>query len=272
MSAVPAGEPVQSTGPSLVQSTQLGKPRDRDSVWVVKLYPDALEGSAAAEYQGRSSGGSSSYAEQPEEWKRRWVVEVAGRRASGRLRRYVVANRLNRLATLTYAKPCNEPAQASADAGRFFKELRRRIGRPFPYVWVREWHPGGHGLHVHFAVGRFIRQSLIRQVWGLGIVDIRVARGMQQMGAGPAEEARRTARYLAKYLSKGTEEGRIPWSHRYEVAQQFRPKSVGLRAEDESEALAVASEIMGGAPVTLWRSRDHVEWFGPWMLWMAWAG
>ncbi len=39
-------------------------------------------------------------------------------------------------------------------------------GEAFPYLWVPEWHPGGHGLHLHFAVGRYVRQSLIRDVWG----------------------------------------------------------------------------------------------------------
>ena len=51
----------------------------------------------------------------------------------------------------------------------FFEGPRRALGgKPLPYLWVPEWHPGGHGLHVHFAVGRFIKQSLIREEWGRG--------------------------------------------------------------------------------------------------------
>ena len=41
-------------------------------------------------------------------------------------------------------------------------------GQAFPYVWGPEWHPGGHGLHVHFIVARYVRQSLIREAWGYG--------------------------------------------------------------------------------------------------------
>jgi hypothetical protein len=83
-----------------------------------------------------------------------------------------VANRLNRLATLTYADTgCHDPAQLRLDVAAFFKSLRPALGgERLPYVWVPEWHPGGHGLHVHFTVGRYVRQSLIREAWGRGIV------------------------------------------------------------------------------------------------------
>src|SRR4051812_12416326 len=85
----------------------------------------------------------------------------AARRARGRLRRYCAANRLNRLGTLTYAgEGFHDPARIRSDLGSFFRALRSRLGgRPFPYVWVPEWHPGGHGLHAHFAVGQLIRRS-----------------------------------------------------------------------------------------------------------------
>jgi len=84
------------------------------------------------------------------------------------VRRYCAANRLNRLGTLTYAgQGCHDPGELRADVGSFFKGLRGQLGaKPIPYLWVPEWHPGGHGLHVHFAVGRFIKQSLIREEWG----------------------------------------------------------------------------------------------------------
>ena len=91
---------------------------------------------------------------------------VSGRRRKrigGRGRRSAVtaaANRLNRLATLTYAgEGCHDPVRLRGDLAGFFRELRSRAGgRRFPYVWVPQWHPGGHGLHAHFAVGRFVPQ------------------------------------------------------------------------------------------------------------------
>ena len=87
--------------------------------------------------------------------------QEAARRARAKLRRYAAANRLNRLGTLTYAgEGCSIMRQLRVDVAEFFRGLRRRAGgEPLPYVWVPEWHPGGHGLHVHFAVGRYVRHG-----------------------------------------------------------------------------------------------------------------
>ena len=115
----------------------------------------------------------------------------ADRRARTKIRRYAVANRLNRFGTLTYAgQGCHDPTGARWDVGAFFKALRPALGgRSFPYVWVPEWHPGGHGLHVHFAVGRDGAELLIRSTWGRGRVDIRLI-GDLPIGSGEREEAR----------------------------------------------------------------------------------
>jgi len=95
-----------------------------------------------------------------------------------------------------------------ADVGVFFKELRRELGgKAIPYLWVPEWHPGGHGLHVHFAVGRYIGQPLIREIWDLGHVHIKLL-GDLPVGSGSLAEARLAARYLSKYASKAVEEKR----------------------------------------------------------------
>ncbi len=125
------------------------------------------------------------------------------------VRRYCAANRLNRLGTLTYAgEGCHDPGELRADVGSFFKGLRGQLGaKPIPYLWVPEWHPGGHGLHVHFAVGRFIKQSLIREEWGRGHVHIKLLSNLS-VGSGALEEARLSARYLSKYVSKAAADGR----------------------------------------------------------------
>jgi len=100
----------------------------------------------------------------------------AVRRARAKIRRYGVASRLNRLASLTYAgEGCFDPVQLRQDVAAFFKALRPGLGgEALPYVWVPEWHPGAHGLHVHFTVGRYVRQSLIREAWGHGIVHVKL--------------------------------------------------------------------------------------------------
>ena len=89
------------------------------------------------------------------------AAEEAARRARAKIRRYAAANRLNRLGTLTYGgEGCHDPVRLRGGSGRVLSRAARRAGRGrFPYVWVPQWHPGGHGLHAHFAVGRFVPRA-----------------------------------------------------------------------------------------------------------------
>jgi hypothetical protein len=82
-------------------------------------------------------------------------------------------------------------------------------------------------LHLHFAVGRYVRQPLIRDVWARGLVHIKLI-GDLPVGSGALEEARRAASYLAKYVSKNVADKRVPRLHRYEVAQGFQPERLQL--------------------------------------------
>ena len=104
------------------------------------------------------------------------ALEEAARRARSKSRRYCAANRLNRLGTLTYrGAGCHDPKQLRADVAAFFRRLRELIDGPaFAYLWTSEWHKSGHGLHVHFAVGRFIKRSLMEQAWAHGFVHIKL--------------------------------------------------------------------------------------------------
>jgi hypothetical protein len=154
----------------------------------------------------------------------------------------------------------------------FFRGLRRELGgKALPYAWTSEWHPGGHGLHVHFAVGRYVPQRLIRDVWGLGIVHIKLI-GDLPHGSGALEEARVAATYLAKYVSKTLDDDRRAGGlHRYEVAQGFQPKRLQLWARGEAQVLAEASSLMGGQPSRMWRSSWSDGWLGPPSYWVAWS-
>ena len=171
----------------------------RRSHWRLSVYPEAGEAGGSVHSVGLLQqtarggylpGGGSA--------------EVAHRRARGKLRRYCAANRLNRLGTLTYAgRGCHDPKRLRQDVARFFRRLRERTGRDLPYAWVPEWHPGGHGLHVHFVVGRyFVHYGAIREAWGHGFIDIRHLSDLP-VGSGVRGEARLAARYLSEVPRQG---------------------------------------------------------------------
>jgi hypothetical protein len=235
--------------------------------WSFNLYPDAGEGGGCFVSTLRADpvGGVAADVERSQ--------QEAARRARAKLRRYCAANRLNRFATLTYAGAgCFDPQQLRVDVGEFFRGLRRELGgKPLPYAWASEWHPGGHGLHVHFAVGRYVGKQLIRDVWGRGITHIKLI-GDLPVGSGALEEARRAASYLAKYVSKNIGDERMPRLHRYEVAQGFQPLKVPLSGDSDLAVIAEASERMGGEPVRVWRSSEREGWRGAPAYWCAWAG
>ena len=130
----------------------------------------------------------------------------------------------------------------------------------------REWHPGGHGLHVHFAVGRFIRVGVIREAWPHGYTSIKLL-GDLPVGSGAIEEARLGARYLARYVGRTVDEERADGLHRYEVAQGFQPGRVIIEGVSGDEVLKLASEWFKTVPVNLWRSESEKDWHGPPAVW-----
>ena len=232
--------------------------------WAFTLYPEAAEGggsfrSAATRPWGASPDPGDSQAD-------------AARRARAKIRRYCAANRLNRLGTLTYAGAgCHEPVVLRADLAEFFRRLRTSVGDPFPYLWAPEWHPGGHGLHAHFAVGRWIAQGAIKQAWGRGHVHITLL-GDLPVGSGTLGEARLAARYLAKYVGKDLAAGGQPSGlHRYEVAQGFQPHGVPIAGDTVIEVLDWAELYMGAPPERVWRSQEQNDWGGPPAVWASWA-
>ncbi len=242
--------------PSLPASSPAG--------WFVTLYPGAGEVGGSFRYSvpvQRSPGGGD-----PERSR-----EEAARRAGRKVRRYCAHNRLNRLGTLTYrGQGCHDPIQLRRDVAQFFRSLRQLLGEdPFPYVWVPEWHKTDHGLHVHFAAGRFIPRRLIEQAWGHGFVHIKLL-GQLAAGAGPRDEARVAARYLSKYVRKSIDERRIANRHRYEVAQGFQPTTVPLHARTVDDVLALAIAAMGGEPTDVWLSDEAIGWEGPPSVWAMW--
>lgn len=201
----------------------------------------------------------------------------AGRRARSRVRRYCAANRLNRLGTLTYrGGGCQDPWQARRDVGAFFRSLRQELGgEPLPYVWVPEWHKTGHGLHLHFAVGRFVPRAMIERAWGHGFVHIKLLGGLP-VGSGSFAESRKAAGYLSKYVAKSFDDDesaqRPKGLHRFDVAQGFKPPSTLIRGSTRAEVIRQASGDMGGPPDVFWFSADVEGWHGPPAVWVQWKG
>jgi hypothetical protein len=197
-------------------------------------------------------------------------MQEAGRRARGKLRRYCAANVLNRHATLTYGPPGRfDPAGLRADVAVFFRGLRDQLGGPLPYVWVPEWHPGGHGYHVHVALGRYVPRGVIGRAWPHGHFWIKLI-GNLPTTAGALGEARVVAGYLAKYVSKSLDDERRPLGrHRYEVGQGFQPEKVLVYGSSAEDVIARASRLMGCPPSYVWLSPKE-GWHGPPACWAQW--
>ena len=137
-------------------------------------------------------------------------------------------------------------------------------------MWVPQWHPGGHGLHAHFAVGRFVPRRLIERAWGNGFVHIKLLDGLP-VGSGALAEARLAARYLARYVGRELDdERRLAGLHRYEVAQGFQPAKIECYGESAEDVIERASGYMGSAPERVWLSSTVEGWRGPPACWAQW--
>lgn len=238
------------------------------SGWVAKLYPDAHEATIffRGAYDGgesRGKGSGSSTVVDPDENRAR-----AERRARSKVRQYSASNGIDRLWTLTYAPPfCTDPRQGYDDVRRFIRRLRHRLGKPFPYVWVVEFHQDRERLHAHLGLGQYVAKPVLEELWGHGWVDARRLR--VKPGSGERAKEQRAAHYLSKYVGKAmgvaadAAGGACGW-HRYEVGQGFQPRSTGEVFGSESEARAwLIAQEGGEVPGFEWTSEDIDGWAGP---------
>lgn len=247
-------------------------PATPQAAWHLNLLPDAFEagGSFQASRRAPSHRVQGAPAADPERAR-----AEAGRRARTTLRRYCVANRLNRLGTLTYAgQGCHDERQVRQDIGVFFRSLRRGLGGdPFPYVWVPEWHKTDHGLHLHFAVGKYVRRSAIQAAWdvpGAGFVHIKLLSDLP-VGSGRVAEARKAAGYLGKYVTKSFDGARPRGLKRYDVAEGFQPKVTRITGRSAEAVVDRACQVMGAEPSWLWSSRQVEDWKGAPAISVRWS-
>lgn len=236
--------------------------------WSVSAFPDCGEAviSFAPSYQATEDGGAGAYGDTEANRLR------AERRARKMVRRYCVANGIDRLVSLTFAPPfCTDPRELRDHLARFVRRLRCEVGGKFPYVWVPELHADGVKLHAHMGLAQFVRKDRLAEVWGHGFVDVRLirARGSKD----PVEHRRSAARYLSKYVGKAFEHQDMFGCHRYEVAQGFQPRSEQRTFATEAEARAWASTVMGGTtPSYVWSSTEVEDWQGPPVSVAFWDG
>lgn len=238
--------------------------------WGLTLYPEAREASGtfrATIDTWEHRQGVVGESRNPERSQ-----AVAAGRAVTKARRYCAANRLNRLGTLTYpGEGCHDPMELRSDLASFFRNLRTACGGdPFPYLWVPEWHKTDHGLHAHFALGRYVQRSRIKDAWGPGFVHIKLLGGLP-VGSGALQEARKAAGYLSKYVGKDFDHEHLAGLHRYEVAQGFQPRTLKVMARKLSDAIDLASTEMGGPPAKVSTSDEWPNWSGPSAVALSWA-
>lgn len=266
-----------------------GSGRARRPYWTLNVYPDAgeaggclivprrsgpppvVEGDVDLFDQAAGEAASDAAFSDPrgEGEPTRSELEAA-RRAKVKIRRYCASNRLNRFITLTYGgEGCHDPAVFRSDIAAFFKALRRELGGDLPYLWAAEWHPGGHGLHGHAAVSRYIARGVLTRAWPHGFVHIKLI-GDLPTGSGAWEESRRCGRYLGKYVAKSLHGERWSGLHRYEVAQGFQPPVQKIDGRTLDQVIDEAVVMMGRPPLRVWKSTEQEGWDGPPCCALSW--
>jgi len=187
----------------------------------------------------------------------------ANKRAIVALRRYCVRNELQKMLTLTYAVEVWDRSAVKRDMNALFVRWRRlKGGNAFPYAYVLELHPSGHGLHVHVAVPlRYIDKHWLQETWGHGIVHYRDPKPLRERNS--RERSRRLSGYLAKYVSKDLSSDHVAYEQRYSVAQNFnvevKRRTFKTLVEAKTWILLFRDERFD----EVWSYADDEKWDGP---------
>ena len=143
-----------------------------------------------------------------------WTCAYCAPRRARRLKKAIVEQAqlhgLERFLTLTL-DPRKGSQEESWDRikkawAKFRVSLTRRYGKGFQYLWVVEAQKNGYA-HLHILIDRYVPQAWVKQAWdavgGGSIVFI------------TRSDVRKTGPYLAKYLTKGFNEGLKTGQRRY---------------------------------------------------------
>lgn len=202
-------------------------------------------------------------------------AKEANRRARADMRRYCVANRLNKLWSLTYAEEAADWSEVWEHVEAFRKRLWAHLGRRIPMVVVIEEGTENGRLHVHLAVHEWLDWADLRNLWGHGFVFVRPIKARENSRTTPSasDEARIVASYLSGYLIANgkkahAQDGRAAHGKRYSTTRGFTPGCERVRVESIHQALVIVYGEMGPQPSYLWQSSDLEDWDGP-PVWVA---
>lgn len=246
---------------SLVQGTQLVKA-------YVKVFPTCGESVIVVGTPTQPEHVEKGSGEDPEATAAR-----SARRRRGKVRRYLIHNKLHRLWTLTYAEAEWDYDQVKADLARFFRDLRTHRRKRFPYLWVIERHPKGHGLHVHVAMEGYVRKRDLQAIWGRGIVHFSDKRKRASEAYSGAQLAAYFAKELAAYITK--EAAATDGQHFYDCAQGYQPPEVCEFVQGDEGAIIrhVSVKHFGSElPLRTWHSSELEDWDGPPVILCYWYG
>jgi hypothetical protein len=218
--------------------------------WVISLCTAAGEATVVA--LGASQGHNGDGVPDPE---RARLSSLA--RSRKRIRQYCVANRLDRLATLTFGdEPDLDGGWRAVEAWR--RELERQLGRRLPMVVAPDWGEQNGRLHFHVALGAYVPKELLERSWGRGFVDVRKLRARRP---GARAGARLCATYVALYVGKESEH--LPRGRRrYSVTKGCQPERVSILATSLRHARYLVRAALGDC-VVVSGSDDWSGWTGP---------
>jgi hypothetical protein len=196
---------------------------------------------------------------------------VASRRAASAMRRYCVRHRLDRQWDLTY-RPEDLPDD-EAGVWRDIAAFRRRVydhfGRTVPLLFVVQHGDRTGRLHAHAGAPEYIDQRVLERLWGHGWASVERKKVADGRKLGARARARRTAGYLAHYVSK---EGRLaPGTHRYSTTRATEPGRTVRRFRTFELACRWAAGVLeadGAVAVLAWSSADVEDWRAPpvWLI------
>jgi hypothetical protein len=168
--------------------------------------------------------------------------------------------------TVTYA-PAHERTsryEVLRDVAGFRRRLFEVLGRRVAVAAVPEQGTKKGRWHCEIAIGVYVRQALLEELWGLGWVNIH-RYGDRHKRQDEVEAAWQVASYLSKYVGKAlAETAGSKGGHRYEVSQGFQPEAERYEVWTFPEGIArVVAVFEGELPRSVWRSSEVDNWLGP---------